>query len=134
MSEQEMEAPVAVFRHSVTVYNEMAAQASVIEAEDTRMLVYEGKLVELVVDTCGLSVPYYTKVTQALKGMGSARQLRRGGGSSGSQWELIKEPTQELWEAYMNEVDPEDNTEYAPMQMVLDIGTRLRKIEKAIGI
>ena len=134
MSEQEMEAPVAVFRHAVTVYMEMAAQGTVIQAEDSNMLVYEGKLVELVVDTCGLSVPYYTKVTQALKGMGCARQLRRGGGSSPSQWELIREPTPELWQAYLNSADPEDTTEYAPMQTVRDLSTRIKRIEKAIGI
>lgn len=133
MSEQEMEAPAAVFRHSETVYNEMAAQASVIEAEDVAMLVYEGKLVELVTETCKLSVPYYTKVTQALRGMGCARQLRRGGGNSPSQWELIEAPTIEKYEEYMGLVDPPDNTEYAPMQLVLDLASRIKRIEKAIG-
>lgn len=128
-----MEAPVAVFRHAVTVYEEMEAQAKGVTSEGLEMLVYEGKLVELVTDTCKLSVPYYTKVTQALKGMGCCRQLRRGGGNSPSQWELIQSPTHELFEAYTSDVEPEEIVEYATAQQLRDVSTRLARLEKAIG-
>lgn len=63
----------------------------------TEIIVYEGKLTELITQKLYLSVPYYTSITRALKSMGCIRQLRRGGGSSPSQWELIREPTPELW-------------------------------------
>jgi hypothetical protein len=135
VSEQEMEAPVAVFRHSLTVYREMEQQGKVVKVEDTSMLVYEGKLVELVTDTCDLSIPYYTKVTKALKGMGCARQLRRGGGNSPSQWELITEPTPELFDLYINDVPVEEEPEeVASMQMPRDMNKRMTRIERALGL
>jgi hypothetical protein len=137
VSDQEMEAPVALFRHSLTVYKEMEAQAAPIDVEDRQMLVYEGKLVELVTETCKLSVPYYTKVTQALKGMGCARQLRRGGGNSFSQWELLQEPTLELFEEYngSDEVEVEEPTpEFVTMQQFQDLNSRMTQIEKAVGL
>jgi hypothetical protein len=129
-----MEAPGAVYRHSVTVYQEMERQSNLVEVEGSKMLVYEGKLVELVTDTCGLSIPYYTKVTQALKGMSCARQIRRGGGGSASLWELLQEPTQELYQAYQSAGVAEEEEEFAPLQMVFDLNTRLKAIEKAIGL
>jgi hypothetical protein len=137
VSEQEMEAPVALFRHTVAVYEEMASQGKIVTVDaDSNMLVYEGKLVELVTETCGLSVPYYTKVTQALKGMGCARQLRRGGGNSLSQWELIREPTLELFEEYAGEpaeVEPE-LPDFVTMQQFQDLNNRMSALERAVGL
>lgn len=66
------------------------------DAEGT-MIVWEGFLTRFVTEELHLSVPYYSSVTQALKRMGCIRQLRRGGGSSPSQWELITEPTEDLF-------------------------------------
>jgi hypothetical protein len=130
-----MEAPVAVFRHSLTVYAEMENQSRLVTVEGIKMLVYEGKLTELVVNTCELSVPYYSKVTQALKGMGCCRQLRRGGGPSLSQWELIKEPTVELYEEYISTGEQaEEPTQFATKQEVRDVNNRLMTVEKALGI
>ena len=136
MSEQEMEAPAALFRHCVAVYGEMEAQGRSVRVDaDNSMLVYEGKLVELVTGTCKLSVPYYTKVTQALKGMGCARQLRRGGGNSLSQWELIREPTLEIFEEYVGEpVAEPELPEYVTMQQFNDLNNRMQAIEKAVGL
>ncbi len=61
--------------------------------------VYEGFLTKLFKDEL-LSVPYYSHVTQALKGMDCVRQLRRGGGSSPSSWLMVQKPTRELFDNY----------------------------------
>jgi hypothetical protein len=64
------------------------------------MVVYEGFLTQLITGKLALSVPYYTSVTKALKGMGCIRQLRRGGSTSPSQWEMIYEPDLERFLSY----------------------------------
>lgn len=73
--------------------------AQVEPADEHRtMIVWEGFLTRFITEELHLSVPYYSSVTQALKRMGCIRQLRRGGGTSPSQWELITEPTPALFE------------------------------------
>lgn len=54
-------------------------------------LVYEGHLTKIF-NQLELATPYYTSVLTHLKKMGCVQQLRRGGGSQTSRWELIKEP------------------------------------------
>jgi len=134
--EQDGEAPVAVFRHSLTVYEEMLSQATRVEVEGRAMMVYEGKLVELVTDTCGLAVPYYSKVTQALRGMGCCAQLRRGGGNTPSQWEVIRQPQPDLYERWLlsQAGEPEEAPEYVTMQQFNDLNRRLQVLEKAVGL
>jgi hypothetical protein len=88
----------AIFGHTCSVYEAMFERATRVPIdglENQYMVVYEGRLVNLVTQELYLSVPYYSRVTQLLKKMGCARQLKRGGGSSNSQWELVKEPTLE---------------------------------------
>jgi hypothetical protein len=60
-------------------------------------VVYEGFLTKLVTEELHLSVPYYTTVMRALKKMGCVRQVRRGGSTSPSQWQLYFEPTENLF-------------------------------------
>jgi hypothetical protein len=64
---------------------------------DTRM-VWEGHLTR-VFNQLELSTPYYTSVMNHLKRMGCVEQLRRGGGTQTSKWQLHYEPTLELYEA-----------------------------------
>lgn len=135
MNDSTEAAPAALLGHCTSVYEEMEAQSRVITAEQVEMLVYEGKLVELVTVHVGLSVPYYTKVTQALKGMGCARQMRRGGGNSPSQWQLLHAPTVERFDKWLEAMDPTpDEIEYATAQTVRDMNTRLQRLEKAMGV
>lgn len=136
MTESTEAAPAALLGHCTSVYNEMTVQAHVVTAENVQLLVYEGKLTELVTVHVGLSVPYYTKVTQALKGMGCAKQLRRGGGNSPSQWQLIRPPSLGLYLKWQDllEAATEDEPEYATAQAVRDMNTRVQRIEKAMGI
>ena len=91
--------PSAMFQHCARVYGTMFSQASRVQADGTTtMVVYEGFLTKLVKDECNLPTPYYTAIRRKLLDMGCIRQLRRGGSSSPSQWELLREPTADLWD------------------------------------
>ena len=92
-------APPALFDHCCRVYAAMLAEAHAVDSEGQKMVVYEGFLTTLITGKLNLSVPYYSSVRRALKRMGCIRQLRRGGGSSQSQWELITDPTFELFQS-----------------------------------
>lgn len=83
----------AMFNHCITVWDAMREEAT--EMQDH--LVYEGFLTKLF-EKCYLSVPYYTHVMDELQRMGCVVQLRRGGGSAKSQWELVQRPNPTLWE------------------------------------
>jgi hypothetical protein len=97
------------------------------------MVVYEGMLTKLVTEDLGLPVPYYTKVRQFLMAMGCIRQLRRGGGSAPSQWELIREPTIDLWDDLTDD-EPQTFGPSPIEQMIAMQGRRIMRLEKALGI
>src|SRR4051794_10906529 len=92
-----------LFLHCRQVYDAMMQQAfktgggETTDGPEPEMVVYEGRLVQLITRDLHLSVPYYSHVRTALMRMGCIRQLRRGGGGSPSQWELIHELTEELF-------------------------------------
>lgn len=90
-----------LFSHSKDVYEAMlrtsSKQGYKEGGEDKEAVVYEGFLTKLVTEELRLAVPYYTTIMTALKKMGCARQLRRGGSTSPSQWVLYHEPTEELY-------------------------------------
>jgi hypothetical protein len=116
--------PIPVmFTYCRQVYDTMLAQAYKAggrkgpDGEEPVQIVYEGKLTELF-KRLHLSVPYYTYVRQHLIRMGCIRQLRRGGGTSMSQWEMIREPTEELWrEAEGYKQPPKDKTSMLEQQI-----------------
>ena len=88
------EAPPALFVHCCKVY-ELMQQESVLRpmpngGEDA--LIWEGSLTQLITRQANLALPFYTSVTRRLKSMGCIHSLRRGGGSSPSVWQLLKEP------------------------------------------
>lgn len=99
MADDERAMP-AQYNHCVQVYNAMVTSDDTFTtpAEDGsgELVVWEGHLTKLFA-TLNLAVPYYTTVTQHLKRMGCVRQLRRGGGTRSSQWELIHAPTEDLF-------------------------------------
>jgi hypothetical protein len=87
-----------LFDYCLRTYKAMMAEATWHDMDGvTQSVVYEGHFTRLITVDLNLSTPYYTFVTRALKAMGCIRQLRRGGGSTPSQWELIREPTPELF-------------------------------------
>jgi hypothetical protein len=111
----ETDAPPALFGHCQKVYEEMLNDAT----PHGGMIVYEGFLTQLVTGKLNLSVPYYTAIRSTLTSMGCIRQLRRGGSTTPSQWELIYEPD---LEAFMN-VQPKKErkaNKYEQQQEVVD--------------
>jgi hypothetical protein len=83
----------AMFEHCVRTYREMLSEAHGVGD----VIVYEGYLTTLVTQKVNLSVPYYGRIRTLLIDMGCVRQLKRGGGTAPSQWELITEPTEEAF-------------------------------------
>lgn len=134
MTELRDEAPEALFSHCQSVYQAMLQNAHKETHEEGDMLVsvivYRGMLTQLVTGTLHLSVPYYSWVTQSLKKMGCVRQIKRGGGTSPSEWELIKEPTLELFEA-TREKKLRKPDRYGQLQGQFDaLNRRVQAIEK----
>lgn len=88
-------APAALYGHCESTYTAMIAEAKSITSAETLLttVVWEGMLVNLITGKLHLSVPYYSSITKALKRMGCIRQIRRGGGTSPSLWEIIKAPS-----------------------------------------
>jgi hypothetical protein len=93
---EEQSAPPKLYEHCVTVFEQMREEATPAQVEGTHALVYEGFLTRLF-NKLSLATPYYTSVMQALRKMGCVKQLSRGGGASPSKWELLQEPTVELF-------------------------------------
>jgi hypothetical protein len=136
--EEEHGAPPALFEHCYNTYREMLAQAKSVVGSQTEkggyepashIVVYEGFLTHLVTHTLNLSVPYYTSVRKNLIRMGCIRQLRRGGGSSPSQWELIHEPTEE---AFWNVQEPrvhKPSKDAAVQEQIRNLSARVSELE-----
>ncbi len=100
-SSEEASLPV-LYKHCKDTYDAMLRSSSKQEYRDDNnkmqeAVVYEGFLTKLVTEDLHLSVPYYTTVMGALKKMGCVRQVRRGGSTSPSQWQLYHEPTENLF-------------------------------------
>lgn len=90
----------ALFEQCLELYEAMTAESTmqpIQYGETEEGLVYEGFLTRLVTDSdkLGYSNPYYTKLTQRLKGMDCIRQLKRGGSTTMSRWLLVQPPTLE---------------------------------------
>jgi hypothetical protein len=128
----------ALFEHCQNVYKQMEAEAKLIPQGDVpprsemHQLIWEGYLTKLFA-SLHLSVPYYTSVTRELKRMGCVRQKRRGGGNAPSQWEIVTEPTEELFRSDMNRTQglaAKKRGESAMLrQQVHDMSLRLSKVE-----
>jgi hypothetical protein len=134
MSTPADDAPPKLLEHLTTVYQAMFNEAKLmVDKDEKEMLVYEGKLTELITKTCYLSVPYYTKVTHALKGMNCMYQLKRGGGSAPSQWVLMTEPTLELFNTYMDLTEGKvPRRQYASKAEVDDVRQAVDEILAAV--
>lgn len=100
-----------------------------VNIEDT-VMVWEGMFTKLITVQCRLAVPQYSKVRSALLRMGCIKQLRRGGGGSPSQYELIYEPT---YEAFMNQIEPKVPVQTKESQvddLILNLNTRVAELEE----
>lgn len=122
-----------VFRYCCDVYKIMDSEANTIRSDDPSggsMRVWEGFTTKLIRDRMGLSVPYYTAIRSNLLRMGCVRQLRRGGGSSASQWELIREPTEELWNTAPHKRSYSASKQDAALGQITDVVRRLTRLEQ----
>lgn len=129
----------ALYGHCVKAYKVMESEAYEAGLDADAKLVWEGHLTRLVSGQLNLSTPYYTGVTRALRSMGCIRQLRRGGGSTESMWELVKPPTEELWAG----LSAKNSTIYTSRptskvrqseQLIRDLQQRVARIEAALGL
>lgn len=66
--------------------------------DEVRGRVWTGAMTSVLSDK-GISNGAYTPITGGLQMMGCVEQLRRGGGSTSSQWKLLKKPTIALFES-----------------------------------
>lgn len=135
-------APPALYDHCCRVYRGMLEEARSVQVnpdtedesgEDLHIIVYEGFLTQLITGKLNLSVPYYTTTLKALKAMGCIRQLRRGGSSTPSQWELIYEPTLEAFMRQKPPKKPRQDRVTALEARIVELNTRLSAMEKWQG-
>jgi hypothetical protein len=126
------EAPPALFLHVCTVFKYMQRDSSFVEGTGQ---VYEGHFTKLVQVELGFAVPYYTAISQALKGMDCAEQIRRGGGTSKSQWLLKKEPALADFRVYEQKAGKksQSNSKTAILEgKVNDLAVRVETLEETV--
>ena len=125
--------PPALLDHCSRAYAMMLSEASTVRVgdgsqDDTSMVVYEGFLTRLITQQLNLSTPYYSSVRTCLLKMGCVRQLKRGGGTAPSLWELITAPTVDLFDTLP--VKEKSATRLEVMQELVDeLNARLTKAE-----
>lgn len=127
------DAPVALYLHCTQTYEKMFEHATK-KHDDTgeEIIVYEGMLTRLITQELYLPTPYYSLITQALKRMRCIRQLRRGGGSAPSQWELIQHPTEELFNNSRPIKVPGKNKQDMVQDQISALNTRVLKLETVL--
>lgn len=136
--EQQEDTLPALYAHCVKAYGLMEFEAREAGLDEEAKMVWEGHLTKLITGQLHLSTPYYTGIMRALRSMGCVQQLRRGGGSSESQWEVITPPTPERW-AKLGEkqgrlyTKPVSATEQSD-QMIRDLQRRVSRLEQALEI
>jgi hypothetical protein len=129
-------APPSIFLHTQKVYELMEQKAETRPVDDQHTeLVYTGYLTKDVMGApLNLPIPYYTKITRALVGMGCAQQIKRGGGSAPSHWALYRPPTLEAYETWeRSELNPAKPTSKSAQleQSVRDLQGRVDALEEA---
>jgi hypothetical protein len=133
-------APPALFQHCVTVFEAMRAGALPHQigtpgdsaAPVRHAFVYQGHTTRLFREL-NLPSPYYTSILQALQQMGCIKQLSRGGGSAESRWELLDDPTMDLF-FESSGVTPGKSRMAKIEQRLADSQNRLDAIEERIRL
>jgi len=126
-----------MYNHCVAVYKAMDKTARPMTSEDTAdgkagpsRRVWVGFFTKLINEDLGLAVPYFTSVRNNLIAMGCIAQIARGGGTHPSTWELIREPTEELFNA---KGTIRTNSKAAVMEgQIRDLDARLKAVEKLL--
>lgn len=136
--EEEFSPAPAMYEHCRRTYQEMLAQSrSIIDTapdegsdESTHIVVYEGFLTHLVTQKLNLSVPYYTSIRRNLVRMGCIRQLKRGGGSSPSQWEMIYEPTEDAFMRTQPPKSTKPSKDEQVQEQIRNLSARVSELEE----
>jgi hypothetical protein len=129
------ETPLPIlYDHCCRLYKLMLQQARMEVVDEEQVVLWEGALTRLIKDDLNYSVPYYTHLTGALKRMGCIRQLRRGGSTSPSLWQLLREPTEEAFKHAEELRKPGKRPQDVTDQRLKDMNDRLLVVEKALGI
>jgi len=127
MNSEHKPTPV-MYDHCASVYDSMAQAAE----ETEEGLVYEGHTTKLV-QKLGLPGPYYTPVMNHLKNMGCIEQLRRGGGSTLSQWLILARPTEEAFNSFMSMHRAPSGKTAQLEQALRDLHMRVTALEELIS-
>ena len=126
--------PISVmYDHSKRVYMAMHAEAKLEVVEGEQLVFWTGHLTRLF-ERLHYSTPYYSAITQILKRMGCIKQIRRGGGNAPSVWELVKEPSEDLFANAEELRKPGGRPEDIINQRLRDMNERLVAVEKALGL
>jgi DNA-binding transcriptional regulator PaaX len=141
MSDVDEKPMKALYDHCVTVFDEMfkeavpeeTMQASEVDPvtstlEPTGYVIWTGHLTQLFA-RLGMATPYYTSVMQALKKMGCAEQIRRGGGNSMSKWRLVRRPEEDFFTAAEKIKKPTQGSFAALEQQFRDMNSRVTALE-----
>lgn len=132
-SPEERDAPVALYLHCTQTYEKMFEHAAKkVDDKGEDIIVYEGMLTRLITQELYLPTPYYSLITQALKRMRCIRQLRRGGGSAPSQWELIQHPTEDLFNNALPTKKPGKSKHEMLQDQVSSLNTRVLALETVL--
>jgi len=120
-----------MYNHCVNVYEAMEKESKVvIEGDGPPRRIWVGFLTKLINEDLGLAVPYYSAVRNNLKRMGCIDQLQRGGGTHPSTWELIKNPTEDL---FNTKGQIRTNSKTAQLEnQVKDLNNRVKVLEDLI--
>jgi hypothetical protein len=125
----------ALYGHCIRVYNAMLGDSRRVTEAGVKMIVWEGFPTKLIMDKLHMSNPYYTYTLRALQAMGCARQLRRGGSSTPSQWELIEEPSLDKFLEYnVKEPTAAEVRVDGIEQALRDIVRRLERLEQVTRV
>lgn len=136
--EVQFELPVSQnYQYCVDAYSLMKDNAQYYTAEQTgsvAMTVWEGFFTKLITEDLNLSVPYFTTIRRELIRMECIRQLRRGGGSSPSQWELLRPPTEDLWHSAPPKRSQTNSKQEANAGQIGDLIKRLELLEQHVNV
>lgn len=120
-------APPAQYNHCERVYEAMLQAAETTKLEGKDVATWEGHTTKLFQEL-GLTVPYYTSVTQKLQAMGCLIQLHRGGGGGMSKWALIYPPTEEIFNNSKDRVRSKPTAKDQWEQRLRDLSAVLQEI------
>lgn len=118
-----------MYDHCMATYEKMKSTVEIVEVEGTRIAVWEGFLTRLIQSDLQLAVPYYSAIRGHLIRMGCIKQLRRGGGNSKSQWELIRPPSKELFDSAQATGNQRQRQKEAHTQQLSDLTRRVSQLE-----